>query len=135
MCLTVERKIAVGELALWLDLNLFGVNQKYFHPLLLSISPVCCSASANPSELLYYVPTFTVPNSSTEFRTVNVNPFGCNDENSTSTKTIFYILDSAWCHCNSAGAGMWSKGTEGQVGGRQEGMDAMKKVGTETRRQ
>lgn len=54
MCLPVEWKIAISELAVWLDLNLFVVNQKHFHPLLLSVSYVCCSASANPSKLLYY---------------------------------------------------------------------------------
>lgn len=30
MCLTVEWKIAISEMAVNLDLNLFGVNQKHF---------------------------------------------------------------------------------------------------------
>ncbi len=32
---------------------MFGVNQRMFHPTLLPISCVCCSATANPLKLLY----------------------------------------------------------------------------------
>lgn len=53
MCLTVEWKIAMSGLAVQLDLNLFGLNQKPFHPFLLSISRACCSASADPLKLLH----------------------------------------------------------------------------------
>lgn len=52
--LTVEWKIAISELAGHLGLNVFGVNQKHFHPFLLSISCVCCAANANPLKLLHY---------------------------------------------------------------------------------
>lgn len=53
MCLTVEWKIATSEMASLVGLDLFGVNLETFRPFLLCISCACCSASANPSKLLY----------------------------------------------------------------------------------
>lgn len=51
MCLTVQWKIAMSEMAVNSDLTRFGLNQRHF---LLPISCVCSPARINPSKPLNY---------------------------------------------------------------------------------
>lgn len=78
---------------------MFGVNQTTIHPLLLSISCVCCSVRANPSKLLYDKVSLlkSIIKSGTVQRQYmsQFNPFDGPDENANSIRTITAFSNAA----------------------------------------